>query len=204
MQADPQSEPPVILVVGNSLSAAHGIPPEQGWVALLKARLREHDHPHRVVNASVSGDTTAGGRTRLPAALDRHCPAIVVLELGGNDGLRGLSLEQMEDNLAAMIVQSQTAGARVLLLGMRIPPNYGPAYTERFHRIYPLLAWRYGTELVPFLLEGVAGNPERMQPDGIHPDAKAQTGMLENVWPTLEPLLDAAPSGCLAAASRVQ
>jgi acyl-CoA thioesterase I len=181
--------PPVILVVGDSLSAAHGIAPEQGWVALLRERLRERGYPHQVVNASVSGDTTAGGLARLPAALDRHRPAFVILELGGNDGLRGLPLEQVRANLAAMIEHSRQSGARVLLAGMRIPPNYGPAYAEGFHRIYVDLGRRYDTALVPFLLDGVAADPSLMQPDGIHPTAEAQLQMLDNVWPHLKPML---------------
>jgi acyl-CoA thioesterase-1 len=182
-------ERPVLLVVGDSLSAAYGIESARGWVALLEARLQARGYPHQVVNASISGDTTRGGRSRLPAALERHAPALVVLALGGNDGLRGLPLAETERNLAAMIEASRARGARLLLVGIRLPPNYGPAYSEAFRAIYPRLAERYGLPLVPFLLEGVGGDAQLMQADGLHPRAEAQTRILENVWRELAPLL---------------
>ncbi|WP_425454109.1 arylesterase [Kushneria sinocarnis] len=163
-----------------------GVERSEGWVSLLRERLGD---AHQVVNASTSGDTTAGGLSRLPEALERTRPDIVLLELGGNDGLRGLSLEQMKSNLAQMIEQSRAAGARVGLLGIRIPPNYGQAYTEAFRAIYPELAQRYEIPLVPFLLEGVALNDELMQSDGIHPNAEGQPIILDNVWPVLQGLL---------------
>ncbi len=160
------------------------------WPALLQERLRREGFTAQVVNASRSGETTKGGRARLPAALARHQPAILILELGGNDGLRGVPLSQVRDNLADMIAQGQEAGAQVLLTGMRIPPNYGP-YAQRFAAIYPQLAEEYSTALVPFLLAGVALNPLLMQADGIHPNARAQTRILDNVHPYLMPLLRA-------------
>jgi len=179
----------VILVVGDSLSAGYGIDVDDGWVALLAARLRDQGYPQRVVNASISGDTTASGRTRLPAALERHRPAIVILALGANDGLRGLPIDAMRDNLAAMIRAAQRRGARVLLVGIHIPTNYGKEYTERFHAVYGELAKRYRTALVPFLLDGVALEPALMQADGLHPAPAAQPRLLDNVWPKLTPLL---------------
>ena len=180
---------PSILVVGDSLSAGYGIDLRDGWVTLLQQRLTRQGYPHAVVNASISGDTTAGGRARLPAALKRHRPQIVILELGGNDGLRGLSLRETRANLEAMIKAAQAAGARVLLVGIHLPPNYGPEYTGKFHAIYRDLARAYNAALAPFLLEGVALSPGLMQPDGIHPRAAAQPRLLDNVWPYLEPLL---------------
>ncbi|HJX57326.1 MAG TPA: arylesterase [Thiobacillus sp.] len=185
---------PSILVVGDSLSAGYGIEMRNGWVTLLQQRLIKKGYPHAVVNASISGDTTAGGRARLPAALDRHRPRIVILELGGNDGLRGLSLRETRANLDAMIQAAQSAGAQVLLVGIHLPPNYGPEFTRQFHAIYSELARAHDTALVPFLLEGVALAPGLMQPDGIHPRAAAQPRLLDNVWPHLEPLLKPAVS----------
>jgi acyl-CoA thioesterase-1 len=183
------AETPTILVLGDSLSAAYGIPAEQGWVDLLQRRLVENGLPHRVVNASISGDTTSGGLSRLPAALERERPALVVLELGANDGLRGQSLDAMAGNLARMIELSQQAGARVALAEMRIPPNYGPAYTQKFQAIFGELAARYDIALIPFLLDGVAGDRTLILDDGLHPSAEAQPLMLDNVWPVLESLL---------------
>ena len=183
------AETPTILVLGDSLSAAYGIPAEQGWVNLLQRRLVENGLPHRVVNASISGDTTSGGLSRLPAALERERPTLVVLELGANDGLRGQSLDAMADNLARMIELSQQAGARVALAEMRIPPNYGPAYTQKFQAAFGELATRYEIPLIPFLLDGVAGDRTLIQDDGLHPSAEAQPQILDNVWPVLEPLL---------------
>jgi acyl-CoA thioesterase I len=179
----------VILVLGDSLSSAYGIDMDSGWVQLLQKRLQDSQFGYRVVNASISGDTSSGGAARLPRALDKHRPEIVIVELGGNDGLRGLPLSVTRENLERIIVDSQTAGARVLLLGMRLPPNYGPAYTNAFHAIYQELADRYDAARVPFLLEGIGGVDEMMQADGIHPRAEAQPLMLDNVWPYLKPLL---------------
>ncbi|RRQ21079.1 arylesterase [Thiohalobacter thiocyanaticus] len=183
-------EAPRILVLGDSISAAYGMELEQGWVHLLQQRLRDQGYPHRVVNASISGETTAGGAARLPALLQEHTPCLVVIELGGNDGLRGLGLQQSRDNLAGMTERAQAAGARVLLLGMRLPPNYGPAYTDAFADIYHELADSYETAVLPFLLEDVALEDGLMQADRIHPTAAAQPRLLDNVWPVLEPLLE--------------
>ncbi len=179
----------VILVLGDSLSSAYGFDVDNGWVQLLQKRLAESQAGYRVVNASISGDTTNGGAARLPRALEKHRPDIVVVELGGNDGLRGLPLSVTRANLERIIVDSQKTGARVLLLGMRLPPNYGPAYTNAFHAIYKELADQHAVSRVPFLLDGVGGVDEMMQADGIHPRAEAQPLMLENVWPHLKPLL---------------
>lgn len=185
--------PPVLLVVGDSLSSGYGIELPSGWVNLLQDRLRQQGYPHRVVNASISGDTTAGGRARLADLLKRQNPQIVILELGGNDGLRGLSLVETRANLAAMIQSAKASGAWVLLTGVHIPPNYGPDYTKKFHAIYQDLAHSQRVARVPFLLEGIALNPELMQADGLHPRANAQSRILDNVWPYLKPLLDVAP-----------
>jgi len=187
-------DPAPILVVGDSLSAAYGIARDEGWVALLERRLRVQGYGQPVVNASVSGDTSRGALARLPALLERHRPGIVVIEIGGNDGLRGLPLDVMRSNLTSMIEAAQKADARVLLLGMRIPPNYGPRYADGFQEIYEELSERYGTALVPFLLEGIALDPKLMQDDGIHPRAEAQALMFDRVWPALEPLLEEARS----------
>ena len=187
--ADTAVDAPTILVFGDSLSAAYRIPRDQGWVALLQQRLQQQGLPHRVVNASVSGETTSGGLSRLPAALQEHNPDIVVLELGANDGLRGLPIPAMQRNLSAMIEASQDVGARVLLAGMLIPPNYGPRYTSAFAASYTELAERFDLPLVPFLLDGVAGKRAFTQEDGLHPTAAAQEKILDNVWETLQPLL---------------
>jgi acyl-CoA thioesterase-1 len=178
-----------ILVFGDSLSAAYGIAQARGWVALLAERLKRERPDYSVVNASISGETTAGGAARISKALAQHKPAIVILELGANDGLRGLPLEQMKQNLASMIEQAQKAGARVLLVGMKLPPNYGPEYTRAFDSAYPELAKRYKTALIPFLLEDFAEKMELFQPDRIHPTEEAQPLMMERVWKTLQPLL---------------
>jgi acyl-CoA thioesterase-1 len=183
------AESPVILVLGDSLSAGYGIPVEKGWVSLLQRRLVERGFPYRVVNASISGDTTSGGLSRLPAALELHRPAIVVLELGANDGLRGQPPMAMSRNLSRMIERSQQAGARVLLAEMRIPPNYGPLYAQKFQATFGELAQHYAIPLIPFLLDGVAGNPALIQDDGLHPRAEAQPQILDNVWVVLEPAL---------------
>jgi acyl-CoA thioesterase-1 len=182
-----------ILVFGDSLSAAYGIRPEQGWVALLTQRLQAQGYGYQIVNASVSGETTSGGLQRLPRALQLHQPGIVVLELGANDALRGLPLSGTRANLAQMVRLSQEAGARVLLLGIRIPPNYGPRYTDEFASVFPELAKQYHLPLVPFLLQDVALNPARMQEDGMHPNAVGEAPILDTVWPYLKPLLKKNP-----------
>jgi acyl-CoA thioesterase-1 len=181
-----------ILVVGDSLSAEYGLPRGTGWVALLEQRLAKEGFSAAVINASVSGDTTSGGRSRLPALLKQHRPTLVVIELGGNDALRGLPLAMTRDNLAQMVRESRAAGAKVMLLGMQVPPNYGRRYGEDFAALFGSVAKAGGAALVPFLLEGVANaaNPEAMfQPDRIHPLAAAHPVMLGNVWPVLAPLL---------------
>ncbi|HET7570325.1 MAG TPA: arylesterase [Gammaproteobacteria bacterium] len=180
---------PVILVVGDSLSAAHGIPAEAGWAALLAQRLKQQDYDYRVVNASIGGDTTSGGLARLPGALKQYHPAIVILELGGNNGLRGQPIEAMRADLERMIELSRRAGAKVLLVGVRMPPNYGPVYAQRFHQVYLDLATRMNVALVPKILAGVADRPELMQSDGIHPTAAAEPKVLDNIWRALKPLL---------------
>lgn len=180
-----------LLVLGDSLSAAYGLGADEGWVALLDARLQSQQRGWRVVNASVSGETTAGGRSRLAGELQRHRPHLVVIELGANDGLRGLPLAHTRDNLDAMIRSSREAGAKVLLVGMRLPPNYGPDYTEGFERNYRELAAAHGIPLLPFLLEPIAEERDAFQADNLHPVAAAQPRLLEHVWPALLPLLDA-------------
>jgi acyl-CoA thioesterase I len=182
-----------ILVFGDSLSAAYGIRPEQGWVTLLAQRLQTQGYGYQVVNASVSGETSSGGLERLPRALKLHAPAIVILELGANDGLRGLPASAMRDNLARMVQLSQGAQARVLLVGIRIPPNYGPRYTDEFARVYPELAQQFHLPLVPFLLQKVALDPSLMQEDGLHPNADAEPIVLDTLWPYLKPLIDNRP-----------
>lgn len=181
--------PPVLLVLGDSLSSAFGIELEAGWVRLLQERLDQQGRAYRVVNASISGATTAAGLARLPQALAVHQPVVVLVELGGNDGLRGLDLGDTRRNLEEMVRHIRESGAQVLLLGMRIPPNYGFAYSERFHGIYHEVAARFEAPLVPFLLTGVADDRQLMQGDGIHPKASAQERILENVWPYLKDLL---------------
>ncbi|ALP54817.1 arylesterase [Candidatus Tenderia electrophaga] len=184
-----QADEHKILVLGDSLSAAFGISQEQGWVALLQQRLTRTGEKYQVINASISGETTAGGLSRLPALLQRHEPDIVILELGANDGLRGLSLNDMHANLARMIELSRARGAEVLLLGMQLPPNYGPTYTRQFHEVYARLAESEDVALVPFLLAGVAQQRSLFQADGLHPSAAAQDELLENVWDKLQSLL---------------
>ena len=176
-------------MVGDSISAAFGLETSQGWVHLLQERLVEADDSWRVVNASISGDTTAGGLARLDPLLEEHAPEVVILELGGNDGLRGQSPAQLKQNLAEMIDRSRKAGAEVLLLGMRMPPNLGQRYTRAFAEAFDSLAAEKPVSYVPFLLEGVGGVAGMMQADGIHPTAEAQTQLLDTVWPVLEPLL---------------
>jgi len=183
---------PVILVVGDSLSAEYGLRRGSGWVALLEQRLAQNKKTVRVVNASISGDTTSGGRSRLPALLKQHQPAVVVIELGGNDALRGLPLNMTRDNLSAMSRQAREAGARVLLLGMDMPPNYGASYAREFRELFATVARQEKAALLPFFLKGVADieEPTRLfQSDRIHPNESAQSIMLDNVWPALRPLL---------------
>ncbi|MFZ0010238.1 MAG: arylesterase [Steroidobacteraceae bacterium] len=179
----------VILVLGDSLSAAYGLQPEQGWVALLAQRLQSQGYGYQLVNASVSGETSEGGLTRLPRALGLHGPALVILELGANDGLRGLPVAATRDNLGRIVQLARAAGARVLLIGIRIPPNYGPRYTQEFAAVFPALAKQYDLPLVPFLLEGVALDATLMQEDGLHPNSRGEPRVLETVWPYLQPLL---------------
>ena len=178
-----------ILIVGDSISAAFGLDTRVGWVALLEQRLKQQGYDDKVVNASISGDTSAGGLARLPALLAAHKPEVVIIELGGNDGLRGQQPAQLKQNLAGMIEASQKAGAKVLLLGMQLPPNYGARYTQAFAKVYDELAHEKQVALVPFFLQGVGGHPQLMQADGIHPAADAQGLLLDNVWPALKALL---------------
>ena len=178
-----------ILVVGDSISAGYGLAQGQSWPSLLEKRLREQRLDYSVVNASISGDTTAGGRSRIGAAIEQARPAVVIIALGGNDGLRGLPVAALRDNLDAMIAGARARKARGVLAGMKLPPYYGPDYTQAFERSYAELAKRHKAALVPFLLEGVAENREFFQPDGIHPVAEAQPIILENVWKVLKPQL---------------
>jgi acyl-CoA thioesterase-1 len=186
-----QQSSPVILVFGDSLSAGYGIHVEQGWVSLLASKISQLGYGFRVINASVSGETTAGGLARLPHALEVHKPRILVLELGGNDGLRSLPLASTHDNLDKMISLAQARGITVLLLGMRVPPNYGERYTTGFYNMYTDLAQAHKLALVPFLLDRVALNPVLMQADGLHANEAGQPLLLDNVWPKLVPLLGA-------------
>ena len=187
---------PRIVVLGDSLSAEYGLAKGQGWVALLAQKLQAEHRPEVVVNASISGDTTSGGRARLPTVLKQHPPTVLVIELGGNDALRGLPLAATEDNLRAMVRLGQAAGARVLLIGMQVPPNYGRPYTEQFAKVFVQVAQSTHSGLVPFLLKGVADGPqaaEAFQADGIHPKASQHPTMLANVWPELQKLLARQP-----------
>lgn len=178
-----------ILVVGDSISAAHGISPDQGWVQLLATKITQEKFAYQVINSSISGDTTIGGLNRLADLLNRYQPEIIILELGGNDGLRGLSIKTLENNLRQMIGLAKRANAQILLAGMKIPPNYGKRYTEAFHQVYFKLAKSEQVFLIPFLLEGVGEKAELMQADGIHPTAEAQPIMMQTVWKNLQPLL---------------
>ena len=181
------AQQPTILVFGDSLSAAYGIPREAGWVNLLQHELQRSHPQYQIVNASLSGETTSGGLRRLPAALRQHQPAIILLELGANDGLRGIPTQDIEANLRELIKQSGKADAKIVLLGMRLPPNYGGGYTTRFKALYPRLAKKYQVTLLPFLLEGIA--PEQFQADNLHPTAEAQQKILRMVLEVLTPLL---------------
>lgn len=178
-----------ILIVGDSLSASYGLAQERGWVSLLQQRLSSEKQAYRVVNASISGETTSGGLYRIDALLASHHPAIVILELGANDGLRGLAIEATRNNLESMIQRAKKSGAMILLIGMRLPPNYGPTYTEQFQRLYENLAKKYRVQRVPFLLSAIAGKREYFQADGLHPTAEAQGLLLDTVWPVLQPML---------------
>lgn len=178
-----------LLVLGDSISAEYGLPRETGWVSLLQKRVADDKLAVNVVNASISGETTAGGLTRLPALLQQHKPALLIIELGGNDGLRGLSLAATQANLREMIKAADRIGARVLLLGMRVPPNYGPDYSKRFAAMYQGLARERNVKLVPFLFAGLEDTERFFQQDRIHPNQRAQPVMLDTVWPILRPLL---------------
>lgn len=178
-----------ILVYGDSLSAAYGLPQQQGWVALLQQKLQQENHHAHIINASISGETSSGGLTRIDDALSKFKPEIVILELGANDGLRGLPIKTTRANLEAMLKKIKKTGAKVLLLGMKMPPNYGASYTAEFSDMYPQLAKAQRTSLVPFMLENVAAKPELIQDDGLHPNAKGQPLILNNIWPHLTPLL---------------
>ena len=183
------AEPPVILVLGDSLSAGYGLVPGQGWVSLLQQRLKQKGYGYRVVNASISGETTAGGASRIAGELKRNRPAVVVIELGANDGLRGLPLQQTRSNLERMIKLSQAAGAKVLLVGMRMPPNLGRDYTQGFERTFGELSRLHKTAFLPFLLEPIALDRNAFQADNLHPIASAQPKLRDHVWKSLAPLL---------------
>jgi len=182
-------EPPVLLVLGDSLSAAYGMTSEDGWVHLLELRLQENGHSYDILNSSISGDTTQGGLARLPRLLARYHPEIVIIELGANDGLRGIDPGVTRKNLAELIRQSQATGAQVLLTGIKLPPNYGPAYTTQFESMYADLAREYDTLLVPFIMDGVVFDPDLLQEDRLHPNQKGQPLLLENIWKVLQALL---------------
>jgi acyl-CoA thioesterase I len=180
---------PVILIVGDSLSAGRGLDMQDAWTTLLQTRLTERGYGYRLVNASISGDTTGNGLKRLPRALDIHQPEIVIIELGGNDGLRGLPIATMQDNLAQMITLGQQSGAVVVLAGMLMPPNYGDEYTAEFAAVYPLLAEQFAAPLIPFFMKNIALDPSKMQEDGMHPNESAQPILMETVWEALLPEL---------------
>lgn len=186
---DQPSGKPVIVVLGDSLSAEYGLPRDSGWVALLRQRLASERLDYNVANASISGDTTSDGRSRLPALMQRLKPAIVIVELGANDALRGVPLATTEANLRAIVESVRHSNAKVVLVGMYVPPNYGPAYTQKFHSLYGQLAQDMRIPLVPFLLAGIENKPDMFQADQIHPTQQAQPALLDNVWPALRPLL---------------
>ena len=183
-------QPKNILIIGDSIGAGFGVAQDKSWSHLLQQRLTQKHYPYKVINASISGDTTSGGRKRLEKSLQVHQPDIVIIELGGNDGLRGLNLNQMQSNLANMIEQCQQKNIKVLLVGMQLPPNYGLSFTRRFSSIYQTLATDKKIPLVPFLLAGFANKPAFFQADQIHPNASAQIYILDNIWQKLEPLLN--------------
>ncbi len=178
-----------IMVYGDSLSAAYGIPQQQGWASLLQKKLDAERYKYKVVNTSISGETTSGGVSRIQHALDQTKPNIIILELGANDGLRGLPVQEMTANLNTIIEQSKKSGAKILLVGMRIPPNYGPQYTKRFSQSYVKLSQEHNIPLVPFMLENIAAKANLIQDDGLHPNAIAQPLVLDNIWPHLKQLL---------------
>jgi len=186
---------PGILVVGDSLSAGYGIDIKQGWVTLLEQRLKTQGYGYRVVNASVSGETSTGARGRLQKLLELHRPGIMILEIGANDGLRGLPIKQTKENLTAMVTQAKASGIRVLIAGMQMPPNYGAKYTQEFAAVFVDVAREQQQPLIPFFLDGVALDMNLVQADGLHPTAAAQTRLLDNVWPILKPLLKKKPLG---------
>lgn len=179
-----------LLVLGDSLSAAYGIGPREGWVSLLEERLKQKRFDYSVVNASISGETTSGGATRIGEALERERPAVVIVALGGNDGLRGLPVSQMKANLSRIVTAAKGSGARVLLVGIRVPPNYGPRYALDFEGVFVAVGKQHRVPLVPYILQGIGDRRELMQDDNIHPTAAAQPRILENIWPKLEPLLE--------------
>lgn len=187
------ARPPLILVLGDSLSAGYGLDRKQGWVFLLEQRLRERGLPQRLINASITGETTSGGRTRLPSLLAQHQPDLLIIGLGANDGLRGLGFGLIRNNLKEMIKAGRASGSQVLLMGLRLPPNYGAAYTAGFQAVFQQLAQEEGVALVADLLAGVAEDRNLMQADDLHPNATAQPRILDNVWPVLEPLLKTMP-----------
>ncbi|MBC8720403.1 arylesterase [Paraburkholderia sp. 31.1] len=187
----PEPAKPVIVVLGDSISAEYGLPRDTGWVALMRQRLAEERIDYSVANASISGDTTSGGRARLPALMERLKPSIVIVELGANDALRGVPLSTTEDNLRTIIEQAQQGHAKVVLVGMYVPPNYGPDYTQKFHGLYGQLSKEFHVPLVPFLLAGIADKPDMFQADQLHPTQQAQPLLLNNVWPAVKPLLHA-------------
>ncbi|PQV50818.1 (3S)-malyl-CoA thioesterase [Paraburkholderia sp. BL21I4N1] len=185
----PEPARPVIVVLGDSISAEYGLPRDTGWVALMRQRLTAERIDYSVANASISGDTTSGGRARLPALLERLKPSIVIVELGANDALRGVPLSTTDDNLRTIVEQAQQSHAKVVLVGMYVPPNYGPDYTQKFHAMYGQLSQQLHVPLVPFLLAGIADKPDMFQADQMHPTQQAQPVLLNNVWPVVKPLL---------------
>ena len=183
------SDSPVLLILGDSLSAGYGMDREKSWVNLLEIRFKEYGYSYRILNSSISGDTTQGGLSRLPRLIDRYQPEIVIIELGGNDGLRGIDPAITRENMTDMIRQSQAVGAQVLLTGIKLPPNYGSAYLQQFESIYTDLANEFDTLLVPFFMDGIAFRPDLLQADTIHPNEKGQPVLLDNVWKVLQPAL---------------
>ena len=190
----PEPAKPVIMVLGDSISAEYGLPRDTGWVALMRQRLASERIDYSVANASISGDTTSGGRARMPELIQRLKPSIVIVELGANDALRGVPLPTTEDNLRTIVEQAQQAHAKVVLIGMYVPPNYGPDYTQKFHGVYEQISKDLHVPLVPFLLAGIADKPEMFQADQMHPTQQAQPVLLDNVWPTVKPLLSTGSS----------